>query len=226
MHRIWVSAWQFDCCGDAFDVGSDVRLTVVEPDVEWLSEVLGPEEARRVTASEEHHGGSTKEVVGRVVAIEGVTVEYAARGAESRVLYPVEGSARRVPSDSVPAETDDERHSRVTSSTSGSAPKCRPGSETRIERWRTATRSAEGFGDGSTPPRRSCCLGRSWPLPLVDATGRCPCAPALRKRPGRSRPSSSDARKIEMAWLVTSPSSVTLRHSPWTCGPSEAESHH
>lgn len=105
MHRVWVSSWQFECCGDGFQVGSSVCLSVVEPDLEWLSEVLGEPDALQVTASEEHHDDSTTEISGHVLAIEGVSVDYAARDPNDRHLYPVRGSARRVSCDSLPAES-------------------------------------------------------------------------------------------------------------------------
>lgn len=56
--RVWVEAWQIQCCGDAFEVGSKVEWTLCEQsDRDWLTSVLGDEFAREITYSEEHHGG-------------------------------------------------------------------------------------------------------------------------------------------------------------------------
>jgi hypothetical protein len=88
---VWVTAWQLQCCGDPFDVGSAVRWTLVPPDVEWLATVLGAELAEDVTGMEEHHDllpGAT-EFAGRVRSIRAVVHELEQR---SNTLHPVAGS--------------------------------------------------------------------------------------------------------------------------------------
>lgn len=37
MLLVWVDAWQMQCCGDPFAVGSRVAWTLSEPDREWLA---------------------------------------------------------------------------------------------------------------------------------------------------------------------------------------------
>lgn len=57
MHAlVWVDEWQFACCGEPFSVYSRLWWNLIEPDVEWLSTFLGPDEASRVTYAEDHHG--------------------------------------------------------------------------------------------------------------------------------------------------------------------------
>lgn len=53
---VWVDAWQQQCCGDEFKVGSVVRWTVGRHvGAQWISETLGPEWDDRVSFSEERH---------------------------------------------------------------------------------------------------------------------------------------------------------------------------
>jgi hypothetical protein len=54
---VWVDAWQQQCCGDEFRVGSQVRWNV-DPvqDQGWVASLLGSEWATQVRYSENHHG--------------------------------------------------------------------------------------------------------------------------------------------------------------------------
>ncbi len=73
---VWVDAWQIQCCGDPFAVGSRVKWTLYEEsDRDWLTSVLGDDLARQVTHGEEHHGGlpddapTTSGLVARIRAV-------------------------------------------------------------------------------------------------------------------------------------------------------------
>ena len=73
---VWVDAWQMQCCGDPFSVGSRIEWTLYEEsDREWLIAVLGDDLAAEVTHGEEHHGGlpddapTTIGVVDRIRAV-------------------------------------------------------------------------------------------------------------------------------------------------------------
>jgi uncharacterized protein DUF6578 len=92
---VWVDDWQMQCCGDPFDVGSKVWWNVVEPDVEWLSAVLGPELASHVTYREEHHGRESRIATGLVRRIHAVHYRTAPLpDGPPNHHYPVSGSAR------------------------------------------------------------------------------------------------------------------------------------
>lgn len=95
MHAVvWMDSWQMQCCGDEFSVGARVSWNLVEPDLEWLTTVVGPTEAAAVTHAEEHHGREGIECSGWVEAIRAVHYQVAARlHGSPKVMYPVEGSA-------------------------------------------------------------------------------------------------------------------------------------
>ena len=103
-YRVWVDAWQMQCCGDPFSVGSTVDWTVLaEIDREWISSFMGDEEAARFTHDEEHHGDllpSTPHVIGVVTRIDAVFCRYGAVEGE-RALQPIAGSSRFEPRESV-----------------------------------------------------------------------------------------------------------------------------
>lgn len=40
---LWVDAWQLQCCGEPFRLGSPVAWMVREADPDWLQAVLGAE---------------------------------------------------------------------------------------------------------------------------------------------------------------------------------------
>jgi hypothetical protein len=92
---VWMSDWQLQCCGVAFAVGSRVSWNLVEPDLEWLTPVVGHDEATAVAYAEDHHGEEGIERTGWVEAIREVHYQVAAvPDGRSRVLYPVEGSGK------------------------------------------------------------------------------------------------------------------------------------
>ncbi|MFK4762172.1 DUF6578 domain-containing protein [Microbacterium sp. ZW T5_45] len=53
--RIWLSSWEWECCGTPFEVGSEVALSVRFGVSEWVADALGPELAETVDAEEMHH---------------------------------------------------------------------------------------------------------------------------------------------------------------------------
>ncbi len=71
---VWVEAWQFQCCGDPFSIGSTVHWDLGPADGEWIARLLGPDRAKQVRLVEEHHEGpDTSPVEGVVKAIAAVT---------------------------------------------------------------------------------------------------------------------------------------------------------
>lgn len=59
LRRVWIDGWQMECCGEPFGVGSVVEWDVHSEDIdlEFLSLVLGQDEASAITDAEEHHDG-------------------------------------------------------------------------------------------------------------------------------------------------------------------------
>jgi hypothetical protein len=102
--RVWIDGWQLERCGNPFLVGDTVSWETVEPDNEWLAEVMGENEAGRITRAEEHHGEEHREVdhavasvvTGVVTSIDAVVCRFAAPASGS-VLCPVPGTARIEP---------------------------------------------------------------------------------------------------------------------------------
>ena len=92
---IWLDAWQMQCCGQPFEVGSEVTWTLVDtPDVDFLAAALGRPLADAVTHWEEHHGGlpaGAPETPVRVRSIRAVRCRYRPQPGTSTV-YPLTGS--------------------------------------------------------------------------------------------------------------------------------------
>lgn len=58
---VWVDAWQQQCCGHDFDVGSPVRWSVkrLDPDDDqWMADLLGQSWGGRLEYAQEHHDES------------------------------------------------------------------------------------------------------------------------------------------------------------------------
>ena len=53
--RVWMSEWQFGCCGDPFEIGSRVLWTLTEPDRAWLARILGARAATVTHQEDRHH---------------------------------------------------------------------------------------------------------------------------------------------------------------------------
>jgi hypothetical protein len=61
------------CCGTPFAIGDQVTWMLSStPDLDWLSGIFGPEQARQITHAEDHHGQQD------VVATRGHVVDIAA----------------------------------------------------------------------------------------------------------------------------------------------------
>ncbi len=99
--RIWLTEWEWACCGDAFTVGDTVDLGIASRAREpWLTELLGTELAATVDAVESHHEEEFAERLrGQVTAVHRVTHELAERrylrraghGAPPNAVMPPEG---------------------------------------------------------------------------------------------------------------------------------------
>jgi hypothetical protein len=92
-----MDAWQIQCCGDAFRVGSKVSWTLVpEPETDYLAAVIGDAVALTVTHWEEHHADSPEpapKTAGVVRSIRAARCRYGRDPQQSAGgLYPVKGS--------------------------------------------------------------------------------------------------------------------------------------
>ena len=80
---VWVSAWQMQCCGKPFRIGSRVSWTLAQPD-------------------------GTPLTTGTVTAISAVHCQYVpSEGTDKRTLYPVPSSAALTPVTSAEGWTPD-----------------------------------------------------------------------------------------------------------------------
>lgn len=78
--RVWLSSWEWDCCGDAFGRGDRVTLNVSREPDPWVQELLGPELADGIAAVESHHDEpGPEQLTGVVTAIHGVTIDHSER---------------------------------------------------------------------------------------------------------------------------------------------------
>jgi hypothetical protein len=96
MRRVLVEGWQFQCCGERFEVGSTISWTVAaNPDRAFLADVLGAEGAASITDIEDHHVELLRDepVVGTVRAITALFCSYAMPSASAKGLYPVRDTA-------------------------------------------------------------------------------------------------------------------------------------
>ena len=99
---VWVVGWQQQCCGARFRVGSSVRWSVRQHDVdnEWVSLILGSDWGQRIGFTEGHHDDEVDGVIeGMVTAISVVTCSrVSGRDPDScsggKVLVPKPGSGR------------------------------------------------------------------------------------------------------------------------------------
>ncbi|KSW14090.1 DUF6578 domain-containing protein [Cellulomonas sp. B6] len=93
--RVWVAAWQLQCCGEVVRPGSVVEWQCGEPDHDWLANAVGPDVAAGITHAEEHHGdpsdtGAT--VRGTVTGLDAAFCRFGPTEAGGSVLHPVRGS--------------------------------------------------------------------------------------------------------------------------------------
>lgn len=77
-----MDAWQLQCCGEPFKVGSRIRWTLTaDHDLRFLADVLGDEVSARVTHREDHHGGVPEDTL----PVEGVVRSILAVGSRDGV---------------------------------------------------------------------------------------------------------------------------------------------
>ena len=116
IRRVYVESWQIQCCGDEFALRSKVEWTVVaDPDLEFLSAVLGSHEADAITDIEEHHGLMQlrdEPLIGTVHGITAVFCSYAAPST-GKALYPVSGTAVLEPRERADGWEQEDAHTRV-----------------------------------------------------------------------------------------------------------------
>lgn len=78
--RVWLSSWEWDCCGDTLAAGDHVTLNVWRDAGPWLQEMLGPELVDSVAAVESHHDEpGPEQLTGVVTAVHGVTIDHSER---------------------------------------------------------------------------------------------------------------------------------------------------
>ena len=95
MTRVWLTPWEWACCGDRFEVGDDVDFGVSSRDASFLADRLGAELVHTVDAVESHHEDEHPDRVrGRVIAVHEVTREVI----ERRFDHFVDPYARARPS--------------------------------------------------------------------------------------------------------------------------------
>lgn len=71
--RIWLSAWEWSCCGEPFETGSEVTLGVSTEVGEWFGKTLGEVFASSLDGVEMHHEDDPlPQVTGIVTSIEAV----------------------------------------------------------------------------------------------------------------------------------------------------------
>lgn len=77
MTRVWLTEWEWACCGDPFGVGDEVDFGIESRTAHpALADVLGPKVLATVDAMESHHEEEFPDRVrGRVVAVYTVTRE-------------------------------------------------------------------------------------------------------------------------------------------------------
>ena len=103
MTRVYLTEWEWACCGDAFAIGDEVSFGIATrtPD-RVLSDILGPELVATVDAIESHHEEEfTDRVRGRVIAVNAVTNDVIERrslrrpghGAPPDAVMPADGEA-------------------------------------------------------------------------------------------------------------------------------------
>lgn len=78
--RVWLSGWEWACCGDPFGVGDVVSFACRPPRGTWFVEQFGTEFASALTLVEEHHDEGDDDrpvqtVAGTVQAIHAVVVD-------------------------------------------------------------------------------------------------------------------------------------------------------
>jgi hypothetical protein len=74
--RVWLTPWEWACCGDPFEIGDEVDFGIRSRDPSELVDALGAELTGTVDALESHHEEEYADRVrGRVVAVHEVSRE-------------------------------------------------------------------------------------------------------------------------------------------------------
>ena len=90
---VWLSAWEWECCGAPFHIGEHVEWAAEALDRTWLVSVLGTDLGVAVTDAETHHAGEATPLAGEVTRIravfarEGTTTTFAEREAGDAAEY-------------------------------------------------------------------------------------------------------------------------------------------
>lgn len=80
MTRVWLTPWEWACCGEPFTVGDEVDFSIRSRESALLVDTLGTERASSVGALESHHEHEYADRVrGRVAAVQEVTHEVVER---------------------------------------------------------------------------------------------------------------------------------------------------
>ena len=97
MRRVWVSAWEMQCCGEPFQLGSTVSWTVTAPSPNRTASVLPHQEDTAITDVEGHHFVREEwdghELHGTVRAIQAVVGRFTRSAAHQQLYEPVPASA-------------------------------------------------------------------------------------------------------------------------------------
>jgi hypothetical protein len=101
--KVWLEAWEWECCGDPFAVGATVNWNLTPVDDAGkasFTELFAAEIGPAITHMEGHHGATPLPPPQRV-RVEAIHAVYWDRaplpGEDSRTVYPVPGSARLQP---------------------------------------------------------------------------------------------------------------------------------
>ncbi|PQZ53856.1 MULTISPECIES: DUF6578 domain-containing protein [unclassified Microbacterium] len=95
MTRVWLTSWEWACCGEPFEIGDEVDFGIRSRDPEVLVDELGAELTGTVDALESHHEEEYADRVrGRVVAVHEASREVV----ERRFEHFVDPFARARPS--------------------------------------------------------------------------------------------------------------------------------
>jgi hypothetical protein len=91
---VWMDAWQQQCCGEEFHVGSSVAWTLVDRDIGWLEPVVGAEKLERIRFAEDHHAlaDSRPKTPAYVQSIDAVLCQYSHSTSPTRQAAVVPGS--------------------------------------------------------------------------------------------------------------------------------------
>lgn len=120
MTRVWLTPWEWACCGDPFTVGDHVDFGIRSRDSGLLVDTLGSDLASSVDAAESHHEHEYADRVrGMVAAVQEVTHEVVERKIrvssrpgrwhDAVTTEPVPGTTRLLPVPGVGLPTEPER---------------------------------------------------------------------------------------------------------------------